>query len=671
MIRSAVIACLVALALFGADVAAADGARSLEFAWMTEDRVTGHQSVAYSEDGTITIQFEYADRGRGPSFQSVVRVRDNGLPARFSATGRNNTRATIEEHFRLSNGSAVWRSTVEQGRRRGAEDAFYFPFNDTPEIRAILARALLKTPGRTLPLLPSGTATLRDVTSIEVASNGESRRISLFSIDGLALAPVYVWLDASGDLFGFTDRTFAVVRRGWEASRPALNDAERSASDRFYEQLAATATKELAGLTVVDGARIFDSIAGRLTEPATVFVWNGSISAIYFGGTDIPKDTTVIDGHGKTLMPSMWDMHNHVTAEFLPEYLAFGITNVRDMGNNYDALQHLIRQVVDGRVAGPDIHPLGFIDRRGSYTAPVGLAADTLEEALSFVEFYARHGYHGIKLYSSIKPDWVAPLAAAAKSRGMSVSGHIPAFMSAEQAIRSGYGEVNHANQLLLAFLGAESLDTRGPARFLVPGTQGAELDIDGDRVGRFLSLMKEKRVALDPTLAVIMEMFRNRPGEMSPIFADLGWQLPEIVRRRLVMAEGYNQGRLSVFQRSSDSVLRLIGRLHREGIQILPGTDNYLPGFTLLRELVYYTEAGIPNSEILQLATIAPARYMGLDHRLGSITVGKDAHMFLVDGNPVEDIRALYRVEQVFKGRHLYYAPDLLRAEGVLPIRK
>lgn len=641
---------------------------TLEYSWLTVDRVSGSQVVSRDGNGITTIRFEYADRGRGPSIRSTLKLGVAGIPIAFTATGVNNTRATIDERFHVERGLAVWSSALEKGRRRTRGEEFFLPSNESPEIRAVLARALLHAPGHRLMLLPGGTAAIEQAGSAEFQRDGQALRASLYSISGIGLGPTFVWLDDAGELFGYTDRTFGVIRRGWEASMPALRAAERSALQRHYEKIAVGASQEMGGLTVVRGARIFDSIAGRLTEPATVFVWDGSISAVYPGEVPIPDGTLLIDGRGKTLMPSLWDMHNHVQLVYLPEYLAFGITNVRDMGNNAEDLQYLMREIRERRLAGPDIHPFGFVDRRNEFAAPVGMLADGLDRALEFVDFYAQHGYRGLKLYSSIKPEWVAPLATAAHARGLPVAGHIPAFMSPEAAIRAGYDEITHINQLLLAFVRGAEIDTRGPARFLVPGEMAGLIDPDSDQVRSFISLMKQRDVALEPTLAVIMEMFRNKPGDMTPLFAGVADQLPEAVRRRQLMTTGYNQGREPAFARSADMLLRLMNVLHRAGVRILPGTDNQLPGFTLIRELIYYTEAGIPPNEVLQLATIGPARHMGLAYRLGSIEPGKDAQMFLIDGNPLADITALYRVERVFKGRWIYSAPDLLRAQGFEP---
>jgi cytosine/adenosine deaminase-related metal-dependent hydrolase len=177
-------------------------------------------------------------------------------------------------------------------------------------------------------------------------------------------------------------------------------------------------------LLAVKGPRIFDSIKGELTEPATVFTWKGKISAIYFSDVEIPPDARVIDASGKTLMPSLWDMHGHVSVESYLNYLASGVTNVRDMANEQELIYKLGDDVRAGTIIGPDIYALGFIDKRGEFAAPTGNLADSLKDAIALVDYYAQHGFHGIKLYSSVEPDWVRPIADYAHQRGMEVRAH-------------------------------------------------------------------------------------------------------------------------------------------------------------------------------------------------------------------------------------------------------
>ena len=108
-----------------------------------------------------------------------------------------------------------------------------------------------------------------------------------------------------------------------------------------------------------------------------------------------------------------------------------------------------IEQIKKGEIIGPEeVVISGFIDGAGPFAAPTGALINNLDEGLEAIRKYASKGYKQIKLYSSIKPEWVKPMIDEAKKQGMRVCGHIPAYMTAEQAIRAGYDEVTHMNIL-------------------------------------------------------------------------------------------------------------------------------------------------------------------------------------------------------------------------------
>lgn len=656
------------LALFADAQAGAQTAAESRYTWMTNDRATGEEIVSRGPDGTVKVSFAYRDRGRGPELEATLALNSLGVPDSIRIRGLNNTRATVEETFARVRGMASWQSSSENGKQQAAQNAFYVPLNNIPEIKAMLARALLRAPDHRLTLLPKGSASIERVASTEVSTGSRSQEVRLYAITGLSLGPSYIWLDASGELFAYSEGHFSIIREGWEGNLSAIANVERNMVEQHYAGLTQKLAARLTGLTAIRGAQVFDSLTGRLTTPATVFVRDGKISAVSFDDPPIPSDATVIEAHGKTLMPALWDMHNHVDWTYLPEYTAFGILNVRDMGSNDPAMQDLLAQTRHHGMIGPDIHPYGFIDKSGPTAAPVGKLISNLDEGLQVVRYYARHGYCGIKLYSALDPAWIPSIAKAAHDEGLSVAGHIPAFMSTKDAILAGYNEITHVNQLLMAFFQPEKVDTSGPQRFLVPGIKTGDLDIDSPQVNAFIALMKEHEVALDTTLAPIMEMFRNEPGKVSPLFSNVMDHVPIYVQRRAILTDGYNQGHEKEFIRSSDVLLKLVAKLHRAGVIILPGTDSPFPAFTLLRELEYFGEAGIPNNEVLRLATIVPATHMGQDRRLGSISPGKDAYMYLVSGDPTRDLRALYKVERVFKGDATFDSAEVMRSLGYAP---
>ena len=105
-------------------------------------------------------------------------------------------------------------------------------------------------------------------------------------------------------------------------------------------------------------------------------------------------------------------------------------------------------------------------------------------------------------MYSSIDPDLVPVIVDAAHGHGMRVSGHVPSGLVAEDAVRLGFDELQHANFLILNFLG-DTLDTRTPLRFTAPGEHAALMDLDSPEVQAFVSLLLERGVVVDPTLMI------------------------------------------------------------------------------------------------------------------------------------------------------------------------
>src|SRR5260370_987831 len=121
----------------------------------------------------------------------------------------------------------------------------------------------------------------------------------------------------------------------------------------------------------------------------------------------VPKDAEQVDGTGKTLLPGLFDMHVHLGPVAGLLHIASGVTSVRDMGDDIEALKHRQEQWDSGVAIGPRIWKAGFIDGRGPFQAPTGLDADSDEEAQAAVNRYADLGYIQIKLYSSLKPELV------------------------------------------------------------------------------------------------------------------------------------------------------------------------------------------------------------------------------------------------------------------------
>jgi hypothetical protein len=338
---------------------------------------------------------------------------------------------------------------------------------------------------------------------------------------------------------------------------------------------------------------------------------------------------------------------------------------VRDIGGEHDSVMQMTAKIDSGQVIGPTTYRAGFMDRAGPFAS--GWAAESLEDALERVDFFADNGYLQVKLYSSIEPAWVAPIAERAQSRGMRVSGHIPAYMSAEQAVEAGYDEIQHINMVFLNFLAGDREDTRKQLRFTLYGDEAGKLDLQSQEVQDFLALLKTNNVVIDPTAAIFETMLIHLPGQPDPTFATVIDHLPPSVARRLYSPEMDIVEVADAWALSNTAQSAMLKLLYDNGIQLVPGSDN-IAAFTVHRELETYAEAGIPNAAVLRMATLDSANLVGAGEKTGSITVGKQADLVLVEGDPFEDISAVRRATLVMKGDTAYQPDALYQAVGVKP---
>jgi imidazolonepropionase-like amidohydrolase len=640
---------------------------TIRYSVVTAGRVQGSQVVTTAPEGDIVAEFEFNDRGRGPKLTTRMRLGADGLPVSIETTGVDYFKNAVEERFRSEAGRATWSSPSEKGERAVTTPAFYLSLYGPPEEGAVLARALIAAPGNRLPVLPGGEASIRRLGELEVSSGAEKRTVVQYEVSGLGLTPSTIWLDRDGTYFASVSPWTSVVREGWEAAIPAMVDADRRAETARVTETSRALRRVPAAPLVFTGASVVDAAPATARRGTTVVVSGNKIVAVGPDGkVEIPKGAEVVDARGKTLLPGLWDMHVHVGETDGPLNIAAGVTSVRDMGNDYDTVVDLRRRWDSGEAVGPRVVMAGLVDGPGELAAPTGILAGTPEEARAVVAKLAEQGYIQVKIYSSIKPELVPVIVEEAHKRGLRVSGHVPAFMTAEQAVRAGFDEIQHANMLFLNFLFDTVKDTRTPQRFTAVAENGALLDLGSERARAFVKLLKERKTVVDPTVNVFESMFTARKGTVDPSMAAVVDRLPPQVRRGqfgggLPVPDGMDRR----YRDSFANMLKLVGLLYREGVPIVAGTDSFA-GFTLHRELELYVDAGIPAPVVLQIATLNAARVAGRDRELGSIEAGKLADLVLVDGDPTKRISDVRRASLVVKDGVVYDPARVHAAVGI-----
>jgi hypothetical protein len=249
----------------------------------------------------------------------------------------------------------------------------------------------------------------------------------------------------------------------------------------------------------------------------------------------------------------------------------------------------------------------------------------------------------------------------------MRVSGHVPAFLRAQDVVDKGLDEIQHNNQVLLNFLVTPQTDTRDLSRFILPAEKVADLDFDSKPVRDFVALLAKKQVVIDPTLTTF-DFIRHRDGEMSQAFGGVAEHFPPDRRRGLMRAEmDVPADKAARYDASFRKMVEFVGRLYRAGVPIVAGTDE-LAGFTLQRELEFYVEAGMTPAQALQVATRNGARYTRTDREKGRIAPGMLADLVLVDGDPTRDITDLRKVALVITRGKAISPTAVWRELGVKP---
>jgi hypothetical protein len=565
---------------------------------------------------------------------------------------------------------ARWTSTLEQGSAPAG--AFYWSNDGSAEQVAILARALLGNEAGRLPLYPAGSAVIKRVAEYGVADEG-GVIASLYAINGLGLEPFYIWLDPNNELFALSQGWMGLIKQGQAAILPELQKMQDEAESAWNRELAAELSETLPQAWLLRNVTVVDVEAGVLQADRAVEVHAGRITQV-LNDSDVAAlvesqpDLLVVDGAGHYLVPGLWDMHTHLSLGDGLLHIAAGVTTVRDLANDPQRLAEIRTAFDANEVIGPRSYVAGFIDRKSPYSAPTGRLASSLDEALVMVQEYSAMGYPQIKIYSSIDPEWVAPIAAEVHQHHMRLSGHIPSYMTAEQAVNDGFDEIQHVNMLFLNFLAGPEDDTRTPLRFTLVAEKAGDLDLSSPQVTEFIALLKSRGIVIDPTVAIFDSMFRHRSGTVDPAFTRVADHMPPSVQRSMLAGEmDINEGNAARYERSAQALLNMILRLHQAGVPLVAGTDS-MAGFTLHRELELYQLAGISAADVLRIATIGAAGVVGAADSSGSIAPGKQADFVLLAHNPLLDIKAVRTPIAVFKGDRRFDPAKLYQAVGIKP---
>ena len=634
-----------------------------------EKGLAGKQVLIKDGEFKYTGFLELGWNNRRVKIEETLTTNGDGFPIAFEAKGRSAFGSDINESFEWINGEARWNSTKDDGQLKENRPRFYVPADGAIAADNLLVKALLSSPTKSVDLFPNGTAQLKSLLTHTITNGNNSQTVHLYAISGMDFNPSFGWYDADGRFFAQNYGGFMrIIREGFSLDNfDELTKLQTDAERQYLENISIKLSHKYTQL-LIQNANVVDVVEGKVLKNTDVLVVDGKIAAI---GKNLSakKGMQFINGKGKTLIPGLWDMHGHLSKYDGLLNIAAGVTSVRDIGNSHKNILEVEEMFNTNKIIGNHVYRAGFMDQESEYSA--GLSVKSLAEALDKVDWFADNGYIQVKLYSSIDPTWVKPIAERVHRRGMRLSGHIPAFMTAEQAVKAGYDEIQHINMLFLNFLAGTEVDTRKQLRFSLIGEKAGDMDLNSKPVKDFIKYLAEERIVIDPTVSTFRSLLMGEDKKMVQEYKEIADHLPPSVTRSLkgsvmkVSAEEFKS-----YVAGSDALVKMVKMLYDNKVEIIPGTDH-IAGFTLHRELELYSNAGIPNMDILKIASLNCAKLVGAAHKTGSITVGKHADLVLVDGNPLKNMTDLQKVSMVIKGNHFYNSAELHKSMGVKPFVK
>ena len=404
----------------------------------------------------------------------------------------------------------------------------------------------------------------------------------------------------------------------------------------------------------------------RTLRDHTVVVADGKIIAI--GPTSrvkVPIGALRIDATGRYLIPALCDMHVHLLGEawnimvppeaqltgkniphesFLFPFIANGVTTVQELFAKPEQIA-LRQQLVRGELLGPRLILAQTLDGpKKAWPPPLTTWVASPGEAREAVRQAKAAGFDKIKVYSFLDRESYDAIISTARELKMDVIGHVPMSVSVEYVLDAGQKLIAHSEEV----------------------AKHARGDFSAERIDYFADRMAKSGVWMTPTLVTthsLLDLFDNPDSVLArpeakyfrhPMQAAV-WSfmieklyLPTPAEARAKLRQDFER-----FQRP------LTKAFHDKGGKLMTGTDaiipGIVPGFAVHRELKELVEVGLTPFEALRTSTTAPFEYLGEIDKAGTIEVGKNSDLLLLDENPLKDISGASKVAGVLiRGRWL-----------------
>ena len=434
---------------------------------------------------------------------------------------------------------------------------------------------------------------------------------------------------------------------------PAQQRPDLSAAVRAY-------VKVDAPVIALTHVRVIDGTGAAPREDQTLILRDGNIAAMgAFAGVAVPAGATTIDLTGKSVIPGLVMVHEHLYypngpgvygqlgESFSRLYLSGGVTTLRTGGNVNGFMDlNMAKLVESGQKPGPAIDATApYLNGPNTFIQMRTLKGP--EDARRQVQYWTDEGATSLKTYMQITRGELAAAVNEAHRRKIKVTGHLCSVTYAEAA-GLGIDNLEHGFFAATDFVADKKPD-------VCPG-QGvgqktiAALDENGAPFKALVKTLIDRKVALTSTLTVFETFTPGRPKP--PGIEVLTPQLREQFEQTYARTA---QNKDSIYTTLFPKGMALERAFAKAGGLLIAGTDptgggGVIPGFANQRQVELLVDAGFTPLEAISISTLNGAKYLGRDARVGTLAVGKQADLVVIAGNPAAMISDIRKVDTVFR---------------------
>ena len=421
-----------------------------------------------------------------------------------------------------------------------------------------------------------------------------------------------------------------------------------------------TDTAKTIALTDV---KIIDGTGSPSKVHQTIIIANGIISQTgKVKEVVIPKDAKIINCAGKTIIPGLVMLHEHLyytmmlgnyfnvqemPFSFPRMYLAGGATTIRTGGSIEPQTDLAIKRMIgQGKLIGPDMDVTApYMERKGWDIPSLNIIKDSAEAAAS-VNFWADKGCTSFKMYvHATKEDLIAVVREAHK-RKLKVTGHI-GTLTYREAAELGIDDIEHG------FFASSDFDPgkkENEYNYQKENQALEKLDVNSAEMKNLIQFLIKKNVAITSTLPVF-EPATNREIILGGGDNALLPEVKQTVTRWWKEDQKKDSAGLAFFKRE----MTWEKQFYDAGGLLVCGTDptgsgRTIAGYGSRREIELLVEGGFTPVQAIKIATLNGAKYLEKDKSIGSVEPGKNADLVLIDGDPENNIRDIRKTETVFK---------------------